>query len=129
MLLTLREQPNAAPRETFTESDLDSYGPRRYRRVQYLADQFWVRWRKEHLQQLTFRRKWQQPSRNIALGDVVLVSEKLAARNHWETGVVTKILRSPDNLVRSVELSLPSSSGKGPRRVAVRSIYYLELTI
>ena len=36
-LLTLHEHPNAAPRDTFIESDFDSYGPRRHLRVQYPA--------------------------------------------------------------------------------------------
>ena len=34
------------PKDTFTKNNLESYGPRRNRRVQYLADQFWKRWRR-----------------------------------------------------------------------------------
>ena len=126
-LLTLREHPNATPRVTFSESDLDSYSPRRYRRVQYLADQFWIRWRREHLHQLTLRRKWQYPTRCFTVGDVVLVRDPLAARNNWESGVITKVILSTDNLIRSAEISLPSSSGKGARRTAIRGIHNLVL--
>ena len=81
--------PNAALRDTFTASDLDSYGPCRYCRVQYLANQFSIRRRREHLHQLTLQRKWQHPTRSFAVGDV-LVHNALAARHHWETYVSTK---------------------------------------
>ena len=127
MLLTLREHPNAAVKDSFSESDLDSYGPRRYRRVQYLADQFWIRWRREHLHQLTLRRKWQKPTRCFSKGDVVLVRDPLASRNNWETGVVSKVIPSDDSLVRSVELSLPPRSGADARRTAIRGIHSLVL--
>ena len=116
MLLTQREHPNAAPIEIFSESDLDSYGPRRYRRVQYLADQFWTLWRKEHLHQLTLRRKWQKPTRCFAKGDLVLVRNILNPRNNWETGVVLEVFPITDRLVRSVKVSLPPRSGEGARR-------------
>ena len=125
-LLTLREHPNSTPLHTFTSSDLDAYGPRRYRKVQYLADQFWKRWRTEHLHQL-IRRKWQHPSRCFAVGDVVLVRNPLVARNIWETGVISKTVPGSDGLVRSVELSLPSTSGNGPRRTGVRGPHCLVL--
>ena len=77
-LLTLREHPNHITLDSFTEDDLDAYGPSRYRKIQYLAEQFWIRWRSEHLHQLTLRRKWQTPSRCFVEGDVVLVRNPLA---------------------------------------------------
>lgn len=126
-LLTLQEHPNPVTQDNFTEDDLEAYGPRRYRKIQYLADQFWKRWRTEHLQQLTLRRKWQHPSRCFTAGDVVLVRDLLASRNHWETGVVTRSLIASDKRVRSVELTLPPTSGTGPRRTVVRGIHSLVL--
>ena len=65
--------------------------------------------------------------RCFAKGDVVLVRTPLAPRNHWETGVITKVFFSPDKLIRSVELSLLSTSGCGHRRTAVRGIHSLVL--
>ena len=73
MLLTLRDQPNPPPLETFSERDLIAYGSRRNRRVQYLSDQFWIRWRKEFLHSLTKRHKWRMKERCISIGDIVLV--------------------------------------------------------
>ena len=126
-LLTLRDQPCVVPRGAFSESDLHSYGPRRYRRVQHLVDQFWVRWRREHLHQLTLRRKWQRPTRPFMKGDVVLVRDPLAARNHWPTGVILKVIPSTDGRIRSAEISLPSSADKIARRSAIRGIHDLVL--
>ena len=111
-LLTLRDQPCVVPRDAFSECDLHSYGLRRYRRVQHLVDQFWVRWRREHLHQLTLRRKWQRPTRPFKKGDVVLERDPLATRNHWPTGVILKVIPSTDGRICSAEISLPSSETK-----------------
>ena len=89
------KHPHNSPVDTFTEADLDAYGTRRYRKIQYLAEQFWTRWRSEHLHQLTLRRKWQHLVHCFAKGDVVLVRNPLAPHNHWETGVITKVIRVP----------------------------------
>ena len=52
----------------------DQLSRRRWRQVQYLADIFWKRWSKEYLPLLQGRQKWLRPRRNLAVGDVVLVS-------------------------------------------------------
>ena len=39
----------------------DNYVRKRWRHVQYLVEQFWLRWRREYLQILQTRSKWQQP--------------------------------------------------------------------
>jgi hypothetical protein len=41
-----------------------------WNRVQYLADQFWVRWKKEFLQSLQRRSKWEKSSSPLKLNDV-----------------------------------------------------------
>ena len=61
MLLTLRESPNPPLLEDYSEHDVLSYGKRRYRHVQYLAEQFWQRWHREYLHTLTKRHKWKTP--------------------------------------------------------------------
>ena len=58
MLLTLRERAVHVPLAEFSQADLDSYGQRRYRRVQHLSNCFWRRWRQEYLLTLTKRHKW-----------------------------------------------------------------------
>ena len=126
-LLTLRSQNGAPLLSTFTEDDLLAYGPRRYRRVQYLADQFWTRWRQEYLQTLTRRRKWVTPRRCLAIHDIVLVRDRQVPRNHWQTGRVIEVKRSQDGLVRSVAISLPSLPGKNAKRIQWRTVQELVL--
>ena len=47
MLLTIKTRPLSPPPGNFVPPDV--YARRRWRRVQYLADQFWIRWRREYL--------------------------------------------------------------------------------
>ena len=109
MLLTLREDSDVI-REQFSDKDLLQYGKQRYRRAQYLAQQFWVRWRNEYLHTLTQRHKWKARKSCITVGDVVLIRDKQAARNHWPLGRVSDVRRSKDGLVRSVTVRTASRS-------------------
>lgn len=52
-----------------------------WRQVQYLANRFWPRWRREFLPTLQQTRKWETASPNIKLGDLVLLRCKDAPRN------------------------------------------------
>jgi len=65
--------------------------------VQYLIDQFWIRWRKEYLQSIQKRNKWFNPHKNLEIGDVVLISDDNVPRNDWRLGRVTKTHMSDDN--------------------------------
>ena len=77
-----------------------------WKRVQTLAEMFWNRWRTQYLQTLQSRKKWQEPSRNLATGDVVVVRDKQAPRNDWPMGVVSKTFASSDELVRKCEVRM-----------------------
>ena len=48
---------------------------KRWHLCQHLVRHFWERWHKEYLCSLNKYNKWRIPSRNIAIGDVVLVQE------------------------------------------------------
>ena len=92
-------------RECFSEDDLLSYGRKRYKRIQYLADQFWIRWRDDYLHGLQTRRKWTKPKRNVCSGDVVLIKDA-SPRNNWPMGLVTDTKANADGLIRSVTIKL-----------------------
>ena len=81
----------------------DSYVQRRWRYVQHLASQFWARWSKEYLRTLNERNKWQNPKRNLSVGDVVLVHEN-APRRDWPLGRVVNVYTDPKGFVRSVDV-------------------------
>ena len=71
------------PLDVFIEPD----GYRRsWRRVQLLADRFWARWLKQYLPMLQLRQKWLQPSRNLRVGDLVLMKNEAVRRSNWPQG-------------------------------------------
>ena len=64
MLLTMKARPAGPPPGVFVQTDL--YARRRWRRVQYLADQFWLQWRREYLPSMQPRARWSSPRRNLS---------------------------------------------------------------
>ena len=129
MLLTLRRADEFHTLDDYTPEDILSYGPKRYRRVQYLASQFWQRWRKEYLHTLTMRQKWRKPSPSIQEGDLVLIKDKNLARNHWPMARVRSTKPSSDGLIRNVTLTLPPLPGRTNMRSLDRAIQDLVLLV
>ena len=82
----------------------DIYTRQRWRKVQLLADQFWLRWKKEYLRTLQCRQKWHKTSRNVAVGDIVLLKDEDLVRGHWRLGRVTEAITDMDDLVRRVKV-------------------------
>ena len=106
-LLTMKSKVVLPPPGAFQKEDV--YCRKRWRAVQYLANQFWVRWRKEFLVTLQQRNKWVSPKRNFQVDDVVLIKEDDCSRNQWPMGRVVNVIESEDHLVRAVDLRCPRS--------------------
>ena len=85
-LLLLNGRPVAPPGK-FSKADIYS---RRWRHVQYIADQFWRRWVQEYLPTLQLRPKWKEEWQNIAVGDVVLVANENTPRRCWPLARVVR---------------------------------------
>lgn len=116
-LLTMKSEILLPPPGEFQQPDL--YSRKRWRRVQYLANQFWSRWKREFLQNLQRRNKWSGASRNMCVGDIVLISDENTPRNQWHIGRVVEAHADEDGLVRKTKLRVGTSS----------SIKYLERPI
>ncbi|XP_043227504.1 uncharacterized protein LOC122384292 [Amphibalanus amphitrite] len=71
----------------------------RWRRVQYLSNQFWLRWRREFLPTLQERRKWNRTELNLEPGDVVIIVDADAPRCSWPLGRVVSTYPSSDGLL------------------------------
>ena len=114
-LLTLKSSVLPPPPGNFQRPDL--YSRRRWRRVQYLAEQFWVRWKREYLQQLQQRQKWSAPQRNIYVGDIVLLTDDNLPRCQWHLGRVSEVSASKDGRVRKARVLIgdPQLSKEGKR--------------
>ena len=104
-------------------SDSDALGRGKWRQSQVLADQLWRRWQREYLPLLVQRKKWVQETRDLQVGDVVLMVEQGSPRGYWPLAKVTEVSTSADGRVRSV--SVQTSSGSTYRRPA-NKICFLE---
>ena len=101
----------------------DIYARKRWRRVQYLADQFWTRWKKVYLSNLQIRQKWNKTHRNVQIGDIVLLKDEDLVRCQWKLAKVVQTMPSQDNLVRKVRLLMAddtlTNKGKRVRRLHI----------
>ena len=76
---------------------------RSWRFVNWLADQFWLRWTKEYLPTLQIRQKWLQPARNLRVGDVILVIN-FGKRGSWPKARVEEVFSGKDGYIRSARV-------------------------
>ena len=111
-LLLLRDSDMVVPG---TYGKPDSYG-RRWKHVQFVAQQFWKRWVREYLSTLQLRSKWLEKRPNLKTGDLVLMMDESLPRKNWPLARVEDVSVSKDGLVRSV--SVRSSCGVYTRPIA-----------
>ncbi len=118
-ILTTKSSIILPPPGEFIKADV--YLIKRWRRVQYLVNEFWYRWRNEYLKSLQIRSKWQKPKRNLSVGDIVILRDDNLTRNDWKLARVVEVYPSQDGYVRSVKLLISDSdlSKKGIRTKAV----------
>jgi len=90
------------------------YMRKRWKRVQYLADLFWNKWKKEYLCSLQTRQKWNTQRRNMQLNDVVLIKNENYPRNEWLMGKVITLEKDDKNDVRSVILKTKNGELRRP---------------
>lgn len=90
-----------------------------------MANEFWVRWKREFLHTLQLRQKWMRPRRNLQQGDVVIISNDNLPRNMWQIARVEEAYGDPDGYVRKAKLAVGDATldDKGRR---VKHISYLE---
>ena len=91
----------------------DNYSRRRWRQIQYLSNVFWKRWVREYLPLLQERQKWLRRQRNLAVGDIVLLVDKMP-RNTWLMGRVINIHKDAKGLVRVVTVMTKTSTLQRP---------------
>jgi hypothetical protein len=100
----------------------DTYVRRRWRQVQYLADQFWKRWVREYLPLLQQRQKWLSQKQNLAVGDLVLLVEENTPRGQWAKGLVQEVFPDRYGTVRQAMIKTAS----GLFRRDIRKLCLLE---
>lgn len=103
-LLTMKSVPALPPPGRFIREDI--YARKRWRHVQYLAEQFWSRWRREYLSNIATRQRWHRAKRNLQVGDIVMEKADGLPRNEWRLSRVTETTTDKDGLVRRVKVCL-----------------------
>ena len=81
----------------------DFVNKRKWKVVQVALESFWERWIREYLP-IIATRKWNIPTRNFVVGDLVLIADKNIPRYNWLLARITEIHRSKDNAVRVIKL-------------------------
>ncbi|XP_066933480.1 uncharacterized protein [Clytia hemisphaerica] len=93
---------------------------KRWKQAQSITQQFWDRWRREYLPTLTARNKWTRASKNVQVGDLVLVHDTQSlSRGKWLLGRINQVFPGRDNRVRKVEVI--THSGRYTRPITMIS--------
>ena len=100
--LLLLKSTTAVPAYVTRGDDL--YSRKRWRQASYLADVFWHRWKKEYVSLLQQRQVRMRSSKNLKVGDVVLLADDSVPRSEWPLGRIVHVRTSDDGLVRSASL-------------------------
>ena len=109
--LLIYNPPISSPMGLFTSDD-------QYRSVwkhtQHLTNQFWKKFVKLYLPSLQKRVKWTDVQKNVAPGDLVLMSspDPMTPRYRWPLGLVKTVNTGPDGYVRDVNLRLTDGTTK-----------------
>lgn len=74
----------------------------RWRLLEQIQQDFWQRWQEEYLTTLTHRTKWRSASRNLEVGELVLIMNELTPRTRWAMGRVSEMHPGADGRVRVV---------------------------
>ena len=125
-LLTMKSGVILPPPGNFQREDI--YLKKQWRRVQFLADQFWHRWKQEYIQNLQTRQRWVQPKRDCRVGDIVLVKDQNFARCDWPLARVIEVYPSDDHHVRKVKV-IVADSNRNQKGIRTSQPTYLERPI
>jgi len=101
-LLLCGHEGASLPPGLFSKSDC--YSRKRWKQVQYLAEQFWRRWTLEYIQTLQPRQKWQSEERNLVVDDIVLLYEEQVPRSKWQVGRVVEVYPDTHGRGRQVQV-------------------------
>ena len=88
--------------------------PPRDLQVQYLVEIFSTRWKREYLNILQMRKKWNLSQRSFEIGDIVLVVNERTSRNLWPLAHVIDITPDSVGAVRSVKVKTATSTLERP---------------
>lgn len=75
-----------------------------YQQVQHMHQHFWQKWNDEYLATLQARNKWQRPTDNLQINDIVVIRHENLPPTKWRLGRIIDTHPGPDGLVRNVTI-------------------------
>ena len=87
---------------------------RRWHLCQALVRHFWKRWSSEYLSSLQKFAKWHHHSKNISVGDVVILREDNTIPTKWPLARITGVHTGKDGVVRVVKLKTATGTYTRP---------------
>jgi hypothetical protein len=117
-------QPNLLP-----EEECDGECVELRRRAKYLSrckDAVWSRWTKEYVNGLRERHNLNNKGKeaSVKVGDMVLIQNDERNRGKWNVGIVVKLIKGKDGVVRAAKLR----AGKSYLERAIQQLAPMELT-
>ena len=126
--LLLGRSSNVLPDDAKLAEDLPM--PSRYRLINFVTTSFWQKWTREVAPRLIIRQKWHQKSRNLCVGDLVMICEPSQIKAKYKLAIVEDVLTSNDGCVRSATLRYTNIRGEQCTSVRVkRSVQRLVLVL
>lgn len=86
----------------------------RWKLTERMHQQIWKRWSEEYLTQLQTRSKWQKPSENLQVNDVVLIKENNIPPGKWALGRVMELHPGAVGYVRVTTIKTNKGTIKRP---------------
>ena len=87
---------------------------RRWNLCQALIRHFWKRWSLDYFSSLRRCSKWHSPSRNLKVGDIVMLREESFVPTKWPLGKIIDLHPGKDGVVRVVTLRTATGTYKRP---------------
>ena len=99
--ISLPEEDN----EEMDETDEAVKMSKRARYIQRCKDAMWRRWTTEYIRSLRGRHfHGTGKSSNVAIGEIMLIKGDDNDRGHWKMGVVQKLVKGKDGIIKGVKL-------------------------
>ena len=117
--LMLGRSTNIIPDDTNIAENLPVAA--RYQLVKHVSDAFWHRWCMYVSPALVVRQKWHEKSRNLKVGDLVMICDSSKVKSKYKLGIVDQLNESKDGVVRSttVRYCNVQSNPKGEDKVTI----------
>lgn len=101
---------NVIPERNILDVNINSLT--RWQLVQQMTQRFWNQWSSEYIHTLHQRHKWQTPTQNLSIGDLVLISDDNRSPASWPLGRIVETHPGSDGKVRVVTIRTANQTMK-----------------